>query len=111
VNHLECRSTYRWSDNAGGDATGSDAIQRDDEVLLLAKTTRSCCSRRRRGPAAREDDEVLLLAKTTSDRYGALAERVRELHPYDVPCIERFDETGMLDAYADWVADATQPRE
>jgi len=79
---IECTSTYRWSDDDGGDATDRDAIQRDDEVVLLAKTT--------------------------SDRYEA---RVRELRPYDVPSVERFDEAGMLDGYANWVADATTPED
>ncbi|NHN40869.1 divalent-cation tolerance protein CutA [Halorubellus sp. JP-L1] len=82
VNRVDCRSTYRWTDADGGDATGEDAILRDDEVILLAKTT--------------------------SERYDALEARIAELHPYDVPCIERFDESGMLPAYADWVADATE---
>lgn len=81
VNQLQCRSTYRWTDADGGDADGDDAIQRDDEVLLLAKTT--------------------------DERYDDLERRVEALHPYDVPCIERFDETGMLDAYGDWIAAAT----
>jgi len=54
-----------------------------------------------------EDDEVALLAKTTADRYQALADRVVELHPYEVPCIERFDEDDVFDGYAEWVADET----
>ena len=85
VNRVDCRSTYRWTEAEGGDADGADAVQRDDEVILLAKTT--------------------------DDRYDELEARVEELHPYDVPCIERFDESGMLDAYRDWVADATRPAE
>jgi periplasmic divalent cation tolerance protein len=82
VNQLDCTSTYRWTDADEGTATGDDAIQRDDEVILLAKTT--------------------------DERYDELEARVVELHPYDVPCIERFDESGILDAYGDWVADATK---
>jgi periplasmic divalent cation tolerance protein len=82
VNQLDCTSTYRWTDAYEGTATGDDAIQRDDEVILLAKTT--------------------------DERYDELEARVVELHPYDVPCIERFDESGILDAYGDWVADATK---
>ncbi|WP_336359385.1 divalent-cation tolerance protein CutA [Haladaptatus sp. ZSTT2] len=53
-----------------------------------------------------EDDEVALLAKTTAEQYDALVNRVVELHPYDVPCIERFDETSILDVYAEWRDDA-----
>jgi periplasmic divalent cation tolerance protein len=36
------------------------------------------------------------LAKTTDARYGALRDRVRELHPHDVPCIERSDEPDVV---------------
>jgi periplasmic divalent cation tolerance protein len=53
-----------------------------------------------------EDDEVILLAKTTDDAYPALEARVEELHPYDVPCIERFGEDDVLDAFAAWREDA-----
>ncbi|MCU4924803.1 divalent-cation tolerance protein CutA [Halobacteria archaeon AArc-dxtr1] len=48
------------------------------------------------------DDEVVLLAKTTDDAYDALVSRVREVHPHEVPCIERFDETRVLDSFAEW---------
>jgi periplasmic divalent cation tolerance protein len=54
-----------------------------------------------------DDEEVVLLAKTTDDSYEALEARVTELHPYDVPCIERFDETTVLPEFASWRADAT----
>lgn len=55
------------------------------------------------------DEEVILLAKTTDDGYDALAARVEERHPYDVPCIERFEETDLLPAFADWRAEAVEP--
>ena len=55
-----------------------------------------------------EESEVILLAKTTEEGYGALRARIEESHPYDVPCIERFDEDDVLPAYASWVADATE---
>ncbi|ELY88454.1 divalent-cation tolerance protein CutA [Natrinema altunense] len=48
------------------------------------------------------DDEVVLLAKTTDDAYDALVDRVRDSHPYDVPCIERFDESDVLESFAAW---------
>ena len=52
------------------------------------------------------DEEVVLLAKTTDERYADLRDRVVELHPYDVPCIERFDESDDLDSFAAWRRDA-----
>lgn len=45
-------------------------------------------------------------AKTTDDGYAALRDRVAELHPYDVPCIEQFEETAVLDTFADWRAES-----
>ncbi|MGQ3414070.1 divalent-cation tolerance protein CutA [Natrinema sp. LN54] len=54
------------------------------------------------------DDEIALLAKTTDDAYDALVARVQELHPYDVPCIERFDEDDVLESFADWRADSVE---
>ena len=49
------------------------------------------------------DAEAILLAKTTDERYPDLERRLEAEHPNDVPCIERFDETAVLDAYAEWV--------
>ncbi|MHC3438408.1 divalent-cation tolerance protein CutA [Natrialbaceae archaeon A-gly3] len=49
------------------------------------------------------DEETLLLAKTTEEAYDDLLKCVREVHPHDVPCIERFDEDHVLEAYAGWV--------
>jgi periplasmic divalent cation tolerance protein len=55
-----------------------------------------------------DEAEVVLLAKTTADCYPELCEAVRELHPHDVPCIERFDESDVLDAFAGWRAEAVR---
>ncbi|ELY57943.1 CutA1 divalent ion tolerance protein [Natronococcus amylolyticus DSM 10524] len=54
------------------------------------------------------DEEAVLLAKTTDDAYDDLVDRVRELHPYDVPCIERFDEAHVLESFAQWRADSVE---
>ena len=48
------------------------------------------------------DAEEILLAKTTTDRYPDLRDRVVEVHPYEVPCIERFDETDIFAPFSDW---------
>jgi periplasmic divalent cation tolerance protein len=52
------------------------------------------------------DDEEILLVKTTADAVDETVARIETLHPYDVPCVERFDEDDVLEAYGDWVADA-----
>ncbi len=51
------------------------------------------------------DEEVILLAKTTDEAYDDLVARVQELHPYEVPCIERFDEEDVLESFAAWRAE------
>ena len=48
------------------------------------------------------DEEVVLLAKTTDDAYPDLVAQVEESHPYDVPCIERFEESHVFEAFAEW---------
>lgn len=53
-----------------------------------------------------EESEVVLLAKTTADRYPRLVEYVRENHPYEVPCIERFDEADADEPFAEWIAES-----
>ncbi|MBX0285798.1 divalent-cation tolerance protein CutA [Haloarcula salinisoli] len=52
------------------------------------------------------DEEAVLLAKTTDERYAALRDRVVDLHPSEVPCIERFDESDILDAFGNWRAES-----
>lgn len=54
------------------------------------------------------DSEVVLLAKTTDAGYDALVDYVVEHHPYDVPCVERFEEDDVLDAFGDWRADCVR---
>lgn len=48
------------------------------------------------------DEEMILLAKTTDGCYDSLVEWVESEHPYEVPCIERFDEAGVLPAFKQW---------
>ena len=52
------------------------------------------------------DDETILLIKTTEEGYDRLVDRIEELHPYDVPCIERFDESEVADSFGAWVAES-----
>lgn len=53
------------------------------------------------------DDEVLLLIKTTAARFDSLRERVRELHPDEVPEIVATPVVQGFDDYLQWVHDET----
>jgi periplasmic divalent cation tolerance protein len=73
-----------------------------EERLAACVSRFPCSSVYRWDGEVHRDDEVVLLAKTTDEAYDRLEARVEELHPFDVPCIERFEESDMLDSFADW---------
>jgi periplasmic divalent cation tolerance protein len=50
------------------------------------------------------DEEVLMLIKTTSEAYPAMAARLLELHPYELPEIIAVDISVAHAPYAEWVA-------
>jgi periplasmic divalent cation tolerance protein len=51
----------------------------------------------------REASEALLLVKTASDRVPALAARVRDLHPYELPAVVALPLVDGSAAYLDWI--------
>jgi periplasmic divalent cation tolerance protein len=52
--------------------------------------------------------EVPVLIKTTAQRYPALEQAIRELHPYELPEIVAVPIGGGLSGYLQWVADETR---
>ena len=56
-------------------------------------------------------DEVLLLLKTSPDRYPALQDRLRELHPHELPELLAVESTLGLPEYLRWVADETRRKD
>jgi periplasmic divalent cation tolerance protein len=76
---------------------------------LVEERLAACVNRVPCRSTYRWEDEVIseeaavLFVKTTEAGAGSAVDRIVELHPYDVPCVERFDEDGVLDAYAEWV--------
>ena len=78
-----------------------------EEELAACVNVVDCQSVYRWDGEIHDDDELILFAKTTDERYEELKARVVDLHPYDVPCLERFEESDTLDAFAQWRADAT----
>ncbi len=52
-----------------------------------------------------DEPEVLALIKTTAERYDALAERLRALHPYEVPEILALDVAAGAASYLAWVGE------
>lgn len=54
-----------------------------------------------------EAEEELLFLRTTDHNVGPLIDRIEAEHPYDVPCIERFDEDELIDAAERWRTETT----
>ncbi len=50
--------------------------------------------------------EVLVLFKTTRVRYAEFEQRLRALHPYEVPEIVALEIAAGLPAYLDWITDS-----
>lgn len=77
------------------------------ETRLAASVNRIACESTYRWDGDVVDErEVILLVETTDERYDDVVERIVERHPYEVPCVERFDETDVYGSFADWRADA-----
>lgn len=55
--------------------------------------------------AVQHDDEVMLVLKTTPGGFVALRDRIAELHPYDVPEILALAVPDGSVEYMSWVAD------
>ena len=53
------------------------------------------------------DEEVVMLMETRADLASAAAERLAELHPYDVPKILTLDPSGVNGPYLDWLRAVT----
>ena len=56
------------------------------------------------------ESERQLIIKTTRERTETLWERVRELHPYEVPEFVVLSIVDGNDAYLRWIADSTRSK-
>ncbi|HUG52993.1 MAG TPA: divalent-cation tolerance protein CutA [Vicinamibacteria bacterium] len=58
--------------------------------------------------AVEREDELLLLIKTRAERFDELAARLRALHPYEVPEMVVLPVAGGHPAYLDWLSDSVR---
>jgi periplasmic divalent cation tolerance protein len=81
-----------------------------DRLAACVQVGGPVTSRYRWRGAVETEQEFLVVAKTTDERLGALTERVRELHPYEVPEITALPIVGGLADYLDWIrSETTEP--
>ena len=59
--------------------------------------------------AIQEDEEVLLIIKTQATRSDALAARIKDLHPYEIPEVVVLPAVGGSLPYLEWVESETNP--
>ncbi len=58
--------------------------------------------------AVQSDEEVLMILKTTTERLPAVRERLVALHPYALPEIVALSVADGHHSYLQWVADSTR---
>lgn len=81
-----------------------------EERLAACVNIVECTSVYRWADDIQDDPEAILFAKTSAEAYPALVDRVKAIHPYDVLCIERFDEADELDSFREWREEAVSPK-
>ena len=55
--------------------------------------------------AIQTEDEVLMICKTTDDLVAQLKELIIDLHSYDTPELIELDGAVLNEAYMDWIND------
>jgi periplasmic divalent cation tolerance protein len=94
--------------------TAPPSVAPDLAAMLVEERLAACVNRLECQSSFRWDgdvvheEEVVLLAKTTPERYHDLQERLEDAHPYDVPCIERFDEADVSEAFGEWIEESVR---
>ncbi|WP_336003188.1 divalent-cation tolerance protein CutA [Halorientalis halophila] len=93
------------------DAAADIAATLVDERLAACVNRFPCKSIYRWEGEVHDDDEEILLVKTTESGYGDARDRIAELHPHDVPAIERFDDSAVSPEFANWLDESVGPVE
>jgi periplasmic divalent cation tolerance protein len=93
------------------DTSDADRIARalvDERLAACVTALGPARSTYRWKGAVERADEVPLLVKTTAARWPALRERLRAIHPYDVPEMLVLRSTDGWPGYLDWVRSETR---
>jgi len=77
----------------------------EERLAACANIVPSVTSIYRWEGAVQRDDEVLVVFKTTDDAVADLRDRIVELHPYDVPEVLALRVVDGSEEYLRWVCD------
>jgi periplasmic divalent cation tolerance protein len=102
VNALVVLSTFPDADKAAQIAR----VLIDEHLAACVNLVPAVRSIYRWQGAIQDDAEALAVIKTTTERYPALASRLAELHPYDVPEILALPLADGHAKYLAWLAGA-----
>jgi periplasmic divalent cation tolerance protein len=75
----------------------------DEQIIACGTILSGARSIYRWKDAIEDTEESVVLLKTSVERFPALEERLRAIHPYETPEIIALDPTAVSKDYADWV--------
>jgi len=75
----------------------------DEQIIACGTILPGARSIYRWKDAIEDTEESFVLLKTSAERFPALEERLRAIHPYETPEIIALDPTAVSKDYADWI--------
>jgi periplasmic divalent cation tolerance protein len=85
------------------DAAKAVRILVDEQIIACGTILPGARSIYRWKAAIEDSEEAVVLLKTSAERFPALEERLRAIHPYETPEVIALDPTAVSKDYADWV--------
>lgn len=80
----------------------------EERLAACVNVLGACRSVYRWQGAVEEAEEVTILVKTTRRRHAACQQRLKELHPYEVPEIVTISPDAVWPSYASWAIAETR---
>ena len=85
------------------DAAKAVRVLVDEQVIACGTILPGARSIYRWKDAIEDTEEAVVLLKTTAERFPALEQRLRAIHPYETPEIVALDPAAVSKDYADWI--------
>ena len=73
-----------------------------EEHLAVCVNIIECDSIYEWGDGIQNEEESILIIKTSNEMFEEMVSRIKGLIPYEIPCIERFDEDWTDEKFKKW---------